>query len=294
MKQTGPSGVSTTVSMASRVVPGMSCTIERSSPSSRLKSVDLPTLGRPMMATRGVPGVRSALAAQPLARDVVGTPRPSRPGGKRPTTSSSRSPVPRPCRELTGKGSPSPRETNSQACASRAASSTLLATRRTGGPERRMTSAAARSSSVTPVVTSTTMRTTSASARARSACSLTLASSVVAAGQPAAGVHDGEGNAGPVGRQDLAVAGDPLLLLDHGRPAPDDPVDERGLAHVGATGDHDHRERHAAHAGRNDVPSRARRSDAPSHGTTSTARGRSASVRPSRKRPSFRQASGSR
>ena len=51
MKRTGPSGVSTTVSMASRVVPGMSCTIERSSPSSWLKSVDLPTLGRPMMAT---------------------------------------------------------------------------------------------------------------------------------------------------------------------------------------------------------------------------------------------------
>ena len=32
MKRTGPSGVSTTVSMASRVVPGMSCTMERSSP----------------------------------------------------------------------------------------------------------------------------------------------------------------------------------------------------------------------------------------------------------------------
>jgi len=33
------------------VVPGMSWTTERSSPSSLLKSVDLPTLGRPMMAT---------------------------------------------------------------------------------------------------------------------------------------------------------------------------------------------------------------------------------------------------
>ena len=53
MKHTGPSGVSTTVSMASRVVPGMSCTMERSSPRSRLKSVDLPTFGRPTMATRG-------------------------------------------------------------------------------------------------------------------------------------------------------------------------------------------------------------------------------------------------
>ena len=76
MKQTGPSGVSTTVSMASRVVPGMSCTMERSSPSSRLKSVDLPTLGRPMMATRGpLPGATASAVSAPSspasARDAV-------------------------------------------------------------------------------------------------------------------------------------------------------------------------------------------------------------------------------
>ena len=59
--------------------------------------------------------------------------------GRRPTTSSSRSPVPRPCSALTGKGSPSPRETNSHAAASRLTSSTLLTTRRTGGPARRIT-----------------------------------------------------------------------------------------------------------------------------------------------------------
>ena len=71
MKQTGPSAVSTTVSMASRVVPGMSCTMERSSPRSLLKSVDLPTLGRPMMATRGVdpgPGGGSAAASSSARR----------------------------------------------------------------------------------------------------------------------------------------------------------------------------------------------------------------------------------
>ena len=33
------------------VVPGMGETMERSSPTMRLRSVDLPTLGRPMMAT---------------------------------------------------------------------------------------------------------------------------------------------------------------------------------------------------------------------------------------------------
>ena len=47
----GPRSVSTTVSMVSRVVPGMSWTTDRSSPMSRLNSVDLPTLGRPTMAT---------------------------------------------------------------------------------------------------------------------------------------------------------------------------------------------------------------------------------------------------
>ena len=54
----GPSGVSTTVSMASRVVPGMSCTTERSSPISRLNSVLFPTFGRPTMATPGIDGSR--------------------------------------------------------------------------------------------------------------------------------------------------------------------------------------------------------------------------------------------
>ena len=37
--------------MASRVVPGASCTTARSSPTRRLKSVDLPTFGRPTIAT---------------------------------------------------------------------------------------------------------------------------------------------------------------------------------------------------------------------------------------------------
>ena len=41
------------MSTLSRVVPGRSWTTERSSPISRLNSVDLPTLGRPTMATEG-------------------------------------------------------------------------------------------------------------------------------------------------------------------------------------------------------------------------------------------------
>ena len=46
-----PASVSTTVSTESRVVPGRSWTTDRSSPISRLKRVDLPTLGRPTIAT---------------------------------------------------------------------------------------------------------------------------------------------------------------------------------------------------------------------------------------------------
>src|SRR5690242_4740626 len=40
--------------MRSRVMPGSSVTIERRWPISRLNSVDLPTLGRPIIAMRGV------------------------------------------------------------------------------------------------------------------------------------------------------------------------------------------------------------------------------------------------
>ena len=89
----GPSSVSTTVSMVSRVVPGMSCTTARSSPMSRLNSVDLPTLGRPTMATANTLGRRpSSVALVDLGS--------SSSGGKPATSSSSRSPVPRPCRAL--------------------------------------------------------------------------------------------------------------------------------------------------------------------------------------------------
>ena len=62
----------------------------------------------------------------------------------------------------------------------------------------------------------------------------------VASGQPAAGVHDGEGHADPLGRQHLAVAGDAGLLLDHGRPLAHDAVDQGRLADVGPPGHDDH------------------------------------------------------
>ena len=182
-KQTVPSGVSTTVSTASLVVPGASWVTERSSPTSRLKRVDFPTLGRPTRATLGsllgAVRARRARRCRRGSRSAVGGPptRPSTTGsGSRRTTSSRRSPVPRPWRALTGHGSPSPRDMASQASASRWDESTLLATTRTGRPDRLSRRATAMSSSVTPTVTSTTIRTTSASAMARSAWAVTWAS----------------------------------------------------------------------------------------------------------------------
>src|SRR4051812_738006 len=164
-KRIGPSSVSTTVSTLSRVVPGTSCTTERSSPMRRLNSGDLPTFGRPTMATAGTSGSVGA--------DVSSTFSGSR---RRSTTASRRSPVPRPCSALTGNGSPSPRRANPHASASRPESSTLLATTRTCLSDLRRRLATRSSSSVTPMAASTTRRTTSASLMARSACRLTWAS----------------------------------------------------------------------------------------------------------------------
>ena len=66
---------SSTVSTASRVVPGISLTIRRSRPSSALTRLDFPTFGRPRIATRiassdsdGTAGGSDALE---LGNDVV-------------------------------------------------------------------------------------------------------------------------------------------------------------------------------------------------------------------------------
>ena len=287
-------------------------------------------------ADQGHPGDRLSASAAPLGpvrrrrRSVGARPVPvvrGRVSGSSATTSSSRSPVPRPCRALIGQGSPRPRAMASQASASRWDESTLLTTTRTGRPDRLSTRATARSSSMTPTVTSTTNRTTSASAMARSAWALTWASSGSADGQPPAGVDHGEGVPAPLGVELLAVAGDPGPLLDDGGPPAHDAVDQRRLAHVGPSGD-DHQRPLApvaASLGRGGViggrsqgdrhpgrapdcpsnsaagstvdgtgPSRARRRERPSVGTTSTGRGRSARVRSSRNRPSDRHESGSR
>ena len=144
-----------TVSIVSRVVPGTSETITRSSPSSAFRSDDFPTLGRPRIATR--------IASSPTIPS-------SRPGSCE-TTSSSRSPVPWPWRAESGTGSPSPRRWNSTASRSRRGSSILFASTITGLPDARRIAASSSSPGVIPARASTTKRTRSASPIAVRACS---------------------------------------------------------------------------------------------------------------------------
>ena len=57
-----------TVSIASRVVPGVSETITRSSPRSAFTRLDLPTLGRPRIATRIASSPTSGRRVRPGSR----------------------------------------------------------------------------------------------------------------------------------------------------------------------------------------------------------------------------------
>ena len=195
-KRIGPSSVSTTVSMASRVVPGMSCTTERSSPMSRLNRVDLPTLGRPTRATENDPLARRprrrAASRRRGRRPPSASPSaaPSVPGrAARRRTASSRSPVPRPCRALTGNGSPRPRLIELPGLASAVVVVDLVDHDEHPEASRRSSPATRASSSVTPTCVSTTNSTTSASSDGPLGLLAHLLVEGAAAGQPTAGVH---------------------------------------------------------------------------------------------------------
>ena len=231
-------------------------------------------------------------------RSTPARPRPPPPARRRPprraggsTSSSSRSPVPRPWSALTGHGSPRPSSMNSQTRPSRATSSTLLATSSTGAGSRCSTAATRASSSVTPVTVSTTIITTSADRIACSLCADTLTSSSspptshppVSTSRNSRPCHSPTtslrsrvtpGRSSTIAsrrprirfiRVDLPTLGRPTMATT-GRP---------GLVFMRPT-------------------ARAARRAWPSVATTSTGRGSSAGVVPSRKRPPDRQTSGSR
>jgi hypothetical protein len=142
---------SSSMSIASRVVPATSETITRSWPRNALTSDDLPTFGRPMMASRTR---SSSSAGEPSS------------GGSSSTRRSSRSPVPSPCAAETAIGSPSPSAWNSCASGMSPGASILLATTITGTSPRRRMFATSWSPGRRPARASTTNRATWASASA--------------------------------------------------------------------------------------------------------------------------------
>src|SRR5215469_15534487 len=150
-------------STGSRVVPATASTSTRSVPASLLSRLDLPTLGRPISATRrGPPSTASRSAGA---------------SGSALSTASSRSPLPRPCSALTAIGSPSPSDHSECTSGSPGASSTLFAASTTGFLDRLRTAATAASASVTPTTASTTNNTASAASTAVRACAATRAAS---------------------------------------------------------------------------------------------------------------------
>mmetsp|Transcript_4378 Transcript_4378/g.9594 ORF Transcript_4378/g.9594 Transcript_4378/m.9594 type:complete len:214 (+) Transcript_4378:181-822(+) len=151
--------LSTAWSIASRVVPERSHTIARSVPVSRLSNDDLPTLGRPRMATLSV-----GLPSRSPAATCAG-------GGSGLTSSSITSPIPVPCSPLTGHGVPMPRLQKSAACTSPSTVDSHLFTASTMGTFcRRKKAEICSSSTVRPAWPSTTKRTEDAASSAIMAC----------------------------------------------------------------------------------------------------------------------------
>ena len=137
-------------SIGSRVVPGVPNAITRSSPTSALTSVDLPTFGLPTIATRGCPSSRSAAAGSS--------------SGKSASTASRSSLTPSPCAAEIGAGTPMASSWNSATALSAARPSLLLTASQTRRPSLRRRAAIARSPGARPARASVTKITASASA----------------------------------------------------------------------------------------------------------------------------------
>ncbi len=130
-------------------------------------------------------------------------------------------------------GRPSPRAQNSWIAVSSLGVSSLLTARKTGFPERWRMRATSSSPAAAPVLPSTRKTTASASSAAMIAClrmESPNASSVISS-MPA-GVDQHELAAVPVGAVVAAIASDAAHLVHDGVMRLDQPVDERGLAHV--------------------------------------------------------------
>src|SRR6266567_3382896 len=117
------------------VVPGVGETMERSSPTMRFNNVDLPTLGRPMMATSTMSGCVSSSMKETALTCA--------------RAASRRSSTPVPCSAVIGKTG-TPMEWKGAALASWEGASTLLTAITKGLPVLRRSWASSSSRGVTP------------------------------------------------------------------------------------------------------------------------------------------------
>ena len=212
-----------TVSIESRVVPGCSETITRSSPRNAFSRLDFPR-----SAARGSqPGSPPRLL------------RPARVPGRRATIASRRSPVPCPWAAERGIGSPRPSRWNSSASASRPGSSILFAIRKIGLRECRRIA----DSSSSPGVIPAGCRRRRGRGRLRR-----LRSGLVGhlfgerravCDVDAARVDEQEALPGPLADDLFPVACDARRLVDDRLARAGQPVDERGLADVRESDDRD-------------------------------------------------------
>ena len=253
---------SSVVSIASRVVPGTSLTMTRSSPRSALSSDDLPTFGRPTIAMRGTRSVSSSRIRRLVARSPS-PPRP-RPGasaiasawasrsfrassssdsaGSAQTSASSRSPVPRPWSALIAYASGQPSRWNSAPSSSRRSLSALLMTTMTGEPcgAQRLGRLLVGRRQARGCIDDEEDDVRLLDREARLLLDLLL-DRVARVDLHAAGVDDDEAAIVPLGDRVEPVAGRACPILDDGLAPPDDAVEEGRLADVGPTDDGDDR-----------------------------------------------------
>ena len=206
-----------------------------------LRPGDHPLLAEQGVQQGGLAGIRAADDGQP--QRPVGVAAASSPGaGSRSRISSCSSPMPSPCSAETGTGSPSPSsiglhrrlaaETGPPPCSPPGC---------TGRPCRRSHCAKARSAGVRPVRASTTNTRRSAVAQSPPRRPRACGPGWSRAPPPPAPRYRAGGHPRPrdAGLGLLAVAGDTGRIVDDGDPAPDQAVEERGLAHIRPAEDDD-------------------------------------------------------
>ena len=220
---------STISSTGSRVVPASSLTTTRSSPAALFSSDDLPTFGRPRIATRRGPPISCLATAETSGSTFM--------------ISSSRSATPRPWIAETGYGSPRPRFHSAAASGSWRASSILLATRKTGLPLLRSSFTTCSSVEVAPDHRVDDEQHDVAQVDRDLGLRGDGRVDAARVGLPAAGVDEREAAVHPLGLVRHAVAGDAGGVLDDRLAAAEDAVHERGLADVRAADDRDDRQR---------------------------------------------------